>query len=113
MILGSSLSSLQELHMLLRVGLLNIALSNLLHHKVGIDVNLLAELAIRNAPLAGDSKDADGRLSVDEGVDALGDVGEGELVSGLRYISMVVWGRREVAGMGSRTWPIGFLSVTV
>lgn len=79
----SSLRSLQKLHVLLWVRLLNIALSNLLHHKVGIDVDFLAELAVGNAPLAADGEDANRGFGVDEGVDALGDVGEGELVGSL------------------------------
>ena len=66
--------------MLLRVSLLNIALGNLLHHEVAVNDHVLSELAAADAPLAGDSQDADRRLSVDEGVDAVGDVGEGELV---------------------------------
>jgi hypothetical protein len=69
--------------MLIRVCLLNVRLSNLLHHKVGIDINFLAQLSTSNAPLSRDGKHADRRLSVDEGVNALGDVGEGELVCGL------------------------------
>lgn len=84
-----SLSSLQELHVLLRVSLLNIALSNLLHHKVGVDVNLLAELAVGNAPLAADGEDTDWGLSVDKRVDTLGDVGESQLVGSLRCVSVL------------------------
>lgn len=60
--------------------LLNIALSDLLHHEVTIDNNILNQLAAINAPLAGNSQDTDGRLCVDERVDAVRDVGEGELV---------------------------------
>ena len=73
--------------MLLRVRLLNIALSNLLHHEVSINNHILSQLAARDAPLASDGQDADGRLGVDEGVDAVGGVGEGELVCCLRLVS--------------------------
>lgn len=66
--------------MLLRVRLLNITLGNLLHHKVSIDNNILRQLAAVDTPLASDGQDTNGRLCVDEGVDAVGDVGEGELV---------------------------------
>ena len=66
--------------MLLRVRLLNIVLNNLLHHKVGIYVDFLAELSVRNAPRAADVEDANGGFGVDEGVNALRDVGQGELV---------------------------------
>lgn len=78
-----SLRSLKKLGVLLRVGLLNIALSDLLHHEVTVDDNILGQLAACNAPLAGNGQDADGRLCVDKGVDAVGGVGEGELVCGL------------------------------
>lgn len=74
------LGGLEQLGVLLRVRLLNIALRDLLHHEVPIDDHVLGELAARNAPLARDRQDADRRLSVDEGVDAVGGVGEGELV---------------------------------
>jgi len=83
-----SLSSLQELHVLLRVSLLNIVLSNLLHHEVGVNVNLLAELAASHTPLAADGKDTNGGFGVDEGVDTLGDVGEGEFVGCLWWVSI-------------------------
>lgn len=89
-----SLSSLQELHVLLRVSLLNVALSNLLHHKVGVDVNLLAELAVGNAPLAADGEDTDWGLSVDKRVDTLGDVGESQLVGSLAYVSILFGAER-------------------
>lgn len=52
-----SLSSFQELHVLLRVRLLNVVLSDLLHHEVGVNVNLLAELAASHTPLAADGED--------------------------------------------------------
>jgi hypothetical protein len=73
-------SRLKKLHVLLRVRLLNIALGNLLHHEVGIDVDFLAQLTVRNAPLAADGKCADGGFGVDERVDARFDVCEGEFV---------------------------------
>lgn len=63
--------------MLLRMRLLHIRLRHLLHHEIRINIHFLAQLAICNAPLARDSEDADGRLGVDEGIDAGGDVGEG------------------------------------
>jgi hypothetical protein len=56
--------------MLIRMRLLNIALGHLLHHKVGIDIDLLTQLAVRNAPLSRDGKHADRGLSVDEGIDS-------------------------------------------
>jgi hypothetical protein len=89
-----SLSSLQELHVLLRVSLLNVALSNLLHHEVGVDVNLFAELAISDAPLAADGEDTDWGLSVDKRVDTLGDVGESQLVGSLGYVSILFGAER-------------------
>jgi len=107
-----SLSSFQELHVLLRVGLFNVVLSHLLHHEVGVNVNLLAELAASHTPLAADGEDTNGGFGVDEGVDTLGDVGEGELVGCLRWVSIAALKEKGV-GRGSRTWPMGFLSVTV
>jgi hypothetical protein len=74
--------------MLSRMRLLHIRLRNLLHHKVGIDINFLAQRSTSNAPLSGDGKHADRRLSVDKGVDAFGDVGEGQFVCGLQSVSM-------------------------
>ena len=58
--------SLQQLNMLVGMRLLHIRLSHLLHHEIRINVDFLAKLAVRNAPLARDSQDADGRLSVDK-----------------------------------------------
>ena len=78
-----SLSSLEQLSVLLGVRLLNIALGNLLHHEVAVNHNVLDELAARNAPRAGNSQDTDRRLGVDKGVDAVRDIGQGELVGGL------------------------------
>lgn len=75
-----NLHRLKQLSMLLRVGLLHVALSHLLHHKVPVNNNILRQLAAHNAPLARDGQDANGRLGVDERVDAVGGVGEGELV---------------------------------
>lgn len=75
-----SLSSLEQLGVLLGVCLLNVALRNLLHHEVAIDDHILGELSADNTPLASNCQDANGRLSIDEGVDAVGDVGEGQLV---------------------------------
>lgn len=66
--------------MLLRVRLLDIALGNLLHHEVTINNNILSQLAASDAPLAGDGEDANRGLSVDEGVDTIRDISEGELV---------------------------------
>lgn len=66
--------------MLLRVRLIDVPLGHLLHHEVAIDVDLLYELALCDAPLRGDGQRADGRLGVDEGVDAVVYVGEGEFV---------------------------------
>ena len=75
-----SLSSFQELHVLLRVRLLNIVLSHLLHHEVAINDHILRQHAALHPPLACDGEGADGRLGVDEGVDAVGDVGQRQLV---------------------------------
>lgn len=72
--------------MLLRVRLLDVVLSHLLHHEVGVDVNLLAELAASDTPLAADGEDTNGRFGVDEGVDTLRDVGESELVGCLVWL---------------------------
>jgi hypothetical protein len=65
------------------MSLLNIRLRNLLHHKVRIDVDFLAQIATSDAPLARDGEHANRRFSIYERVDALGDVGERELISGL------------------------------
>ena len=66
--------------MLLRMRLLHIPLRHLLHHKVSIDLHLLGQLAVHHPPLGRDRQRANGGLGVDEGVDAVGDVGEGEFV---------------------------------
>jgi hypothetical protein len=78
---------LQQLHMLLRVRLVDVTLSNLLHHEVCIDVNFLAQLTVGNAPLAGYGEHANGGLGVDQGIDAGGGVGEGEFVCCLWGVS--------------------------
>ena len=74
------LRHLQQPSMLLRMRLLHIPLRHLLHHKVPLNLHLLAQPAIHNPPLSGNSQRANGGLGVDEGVDAVGDVGEGEFV---------------------------------
>ena len=66
--------------MLLRVRLLNIPLRHLLHHKVPINDHILRQHGALHPPLSSDGQDADGRLGVDEGVDAVGDVGQRQLV---------------------------------
>ena len=66
--------------MLLGVRLLDIPLSHLLHHEVAIDDHILRQHTALHPPLARDGEGADGRLSVDEGVDAVGDVGQRQLV---------------------------------
>jgi hypothetical protein len=71
-----SLDSLKQLDVLLGMRLLDVALGHLLHHEVGVDLDLLGELAVDDAPLAGDGQGADGGFGVDEAVDAVGDVGE-------------------------------------
>lgn len=68
--------------------LLDVRLGNLLHHKVGINVDFLAHLTTGDTPLSGDSKHADRRLSVDKRIDTLGHIGESELVCGLVCVSM-------------------------
>jgi|SRR5690242_14846387 len=104
-----SLGRLDELGMLLGVRLLDVTLCHLLHHEVAIDNNILGQLAISHTPLAGDGQDADGGLCVDEGIDAVGDVGEGEFVGCLWRFSIWKDGKRKGDG---HTWPMGFLSVT-
>ena len=76
--------------------LLHIALGHLLHHKVPVNFNVLDQGAIYHAPLARDGEGADGGLSIDKGVDAVGHVCECEFVGCLHAggISMV-WNGRE------------------
>jgi hypothetical protein len=62
--------------MLLGVRLLDIPLSHLLHHKVSINDHILRQQTALHPPLSSNSEGADGRLGVDEGVDAVGDVGQ-------------------------------------
>lgn len=66
--------------MLLRMRLLDIALCHLLHHEISINLNLFDQLTLRNPPLGRNSQGTNGWLGVDERVDAVGDVGESELV---------------------------------
>lgn len=66
--------------MLLRVRLLDIPLRHLLHHEVSVNDHVLGQHTALHPPLARDSEGADGRLSVDEGIDAVGDVGQRQLV---------------------------------
>ena len=84
----SALRGLNQLGVLLRVRLLDIALCHLLHHEVAVNLDILDELAVGDAPLAGDGQHADGRLCVDEAVDACGSVGESELVGCLGGVSL-------------------------
>ena len=97
-----SYRSLQQLDMLCRMRLLHITLRNLLHHEIRINVDLLAQLAIGDTPLAADSQYADGGLGVDKGVDAVGDVGEGEFVCCLVGLlgCLLTGGRREAKRKG-------------
>jgi hypothetical protein len=76
----SALRRLNQLGVLLRVRLLDIPLCHLLHHEVAVNLDILDQQAIGDAPLAGNGQHADGRLGVDEAVDARGRVGECELV---------------------------------
>jgi hypothetical protein len=76
----SALRGLDQLGVLLRVRLLDVPLGHLLHHEVAVNLDVLDQLAIGDAPLAGNGQHADGRLRVDEAVDAGGCVCEGELV---------------------------------
>ena len=85
------LGSLEQLHVLLRVRLLNIALGNLLHHEIGIDINLLAQLAIDDAPLATNRKCADRRFGINKRIDALWHIGDVELVRGLKMNQIGIW----------------------
>jgi hypothetical protein len=71
---------LQQLNMLLRMRLLHVTLSNLLHHEIRLNLHLFTQHTALNAPLARDSQHADRRLRVDEGVDAAGLIGEREFV---------------------------------
>jgi hypothetical protein len=93
-----SLSGLKQLAVLLGVRLFNISLGNLLHHEVAINDHIFSELAAGDTPFARDGQDADRRLSVDEGVDAVGDVCEGELVCCL-LVSVRIW--RRGCGVGN------------
>lgn len=72
-----SLGSLEQLSVLLRVSLFDIALGHLLHHEVAVDDNILSQLAIRDTPLAGNSQDTDWGLCVDKGIDTVVSVDEG------------------------------------
>jgi hypothetical protein len=102
---------------LLGVSLLDITLSYLLHHEVGINLHVLNELAASNAPLAGDGKDANWRLSVDQGINTRLNVGESESVCGLK-VSRLEGGYFEVQEVsylanwllvGNRVCGLGFL----
>ena len=76
LVTGLGLNSLEQLNVLLRVSLLDIALSHLLHHEVAINNNILSQFAVHGTPLAGDSQDTDGGLCVDKGIDTVGGVDE-------------------------------------
>lgn len=69
--------------MMLRMRTLNIPLNNLLNNHIRIDLDLFLQLAINDSPLAGNLHGAHRHLAVDERVDAVGDVGESELVGRL------------------------------
>lgn len=77
----------QESSVLLGVGLLDVALGHLLHEHVGLNIDLLTEdeagSLVDDAPLASDNEGSDGGLGVDKSVDAVLEVGDGELVGGL------------------------------
>lgn len=77
---SSRLRHLQKPSMLLRMRLLHIPLRHLLHHKVPIDLHFLRQLAVHHPPLRRNRQRANGGLGVDEGVDAVRDVGKGEFV---------------------------------
>lgn len=66
--------------MLFRMRLVYICLCDFLHHEIRVNLDFFAQLAARDTPLSRDGEHADGRLGVDERVDALSDVGESELV---------------------------------
>jgi hypothetical protein len=102
---------------LLRVRLLHIALGHLLHHKVSINLYILDQLAVFDAPLSGDGQGTDRGLGIDERVDSILDIRERELVCGLILSTvsiMIIKGTRIRVSMEMTelTWPIGFLSVT-
>ncbi|KZL65427.1 hypothetical protein CI238_11013, partial [Colletotrichum incanum] len=77
----------EESGVLLGVSLLDVALGHLLHEHVGVNVDLLPEDeavgVLDDAPLAGDDEGTDRGLGVDEGVDTVLQVGDGQLVGGL------------------------------
>ena len=78
--------------MLLRVRLLNVVLSDLLHHEVGIDIDGLGQRAVGDTPLAADGENANRRLSVDERIDTVGHVGQCECVCSLERLLVLLLG---------------------
>lgn len=72
------LSRFNQLKVLSRVGLLDIPLRHLLHHKIAVNLDVLSQQAVFDAPRSHNREDADRRLCVDERVDACGGVGQGE-----------------------------------
>jgi len=62
------------------VRLLDVSLGHLLHHKVAIDLHILDQFSIYHPPFARNREDADWRLGVDETVDAIWGVCEGQAV---------------------------------
>lgn len=66
--------------MLLWMRFVDICLGDFLHHKVGVDLYVLHQLAVVDSPCPGDGEDADRWFCVDEGVHAVRDISEGELV---------------------------------
>jgi hypothetical protein len=75
-----SLGQLQQLAVLLRMRLFHISFCHLLHHEIPVNLHVLDQLAVCDAPLARDGQRADGRLGVDQCIDAGGNVGEGQFV---------------------------------
>jgi hypothetical protein len=101
----SALRRLNQLGVLLRVRLLDIPLCHLLHHEVAVNLDILDQQAIGDAPLARDRQHADGRLGVDEAVDARGRVGECELVGCLKEVLVELdWTGERKGGDGPGRW---------
>jgi hypothetical protein len=83
--------SLQQHAVLSRVGFLDISLGHLLHHKVAIDLHILNQLSISHPPFARNGEDADWRFGIDETVDAIRGVCEGQAVCCLHHSLVLQW----------------------
>jgi hypothetical protein len=81
--------------------LLHIALRNLLHHEIRIDIHLLTQLPILDPPLPRNREHAHRRLGVHKTVDAVGDVCECEFVCCLKEEGLALWNRIWWRGFGS------------